>query len=436
MKTQYREYLADKGKKQLFIEESMGFVDIFFTVLADISEVSDSISIFIERINPRGLVAVRAAYQFLDDYTKFIEKEQPSLADAVREGCLRIFEQTAINDVKERKQKILPIPASATISPKCRGELTNEEYIAAFGELQKFVIACYDEIEKAPFNWGYPIYYATNGYYNRVNDILFALTFCGVYQNGVLTVDGNKFFAYSGVKRHKKVELMVSGFEKMGLKFDKFAKKIDSFRVTYPKNPLVLHSLCSYMSDMDENKQHWSYGTPRHSFSYRFIECPTVQTHETAFLAEFDYMSKTLQEIQLWLHAEAAKCGFAIVPDEHIDKGCIIYKKGSKHFLLVGEKEINKKNIIWSKVSFLTAFETAPDKMKKFCDRFPLVFNLENPGKCCNEKPGHKCMFTMKFNFNGVSYKRCGLNNFIFNDITLNDVEAILEIFLIENKVK
>jgi hypothetical protein len=153
-----------------------------------------------------------------------------------------------------------------------------------------------------------------------VNDILFALKFCGEYQNGVLTINGNRFFAYSGVKRHKKVELMVSGFERMGLKFDVFDKKVDTFRVTYPKNPLVLYALCSYMNDIDENKQHWSYGTPRHGFSYRFVECPTAQTHETAFLAEFDYMSKDLQEIQLWLHAEAAKYGFAIDPNEPLHK--------------------------------------------------------------------------------------------------------------------
>lgn len=103
------------------------------------------------------------------------------------------------------------------------------------------------------------------------------------------------------MKRHKKVELMVSGSERVGLIFDFFSKKADTFRVTYLKNPLMLYALCSYMSDIDENKQHWSYGTPRHSFSYRFVECRAVQTHETIFLAEFDYMSKDLQEIQLWL---------------------------------------------------------------------------------------------------------------------------------------
>lgn len=331
MKTHYHEHLIQKGKKQTFIDESMGFTDVFADVLEVNPNISEAIPMFIERVNSRGLVVVRAAYEFVDDYAKFIRKEKPPLADAIREGCLRIFEQTAKDDVKGRKQDILPIPATAKINPKRLGKLTNEQFVKAFGELQQFVIACYDDIEKDPFAWGYPDSYLTDGYYNRVNDILFALTFCGEYQNGVLTIDGNKFFSYSGVKRHKKVELMVSGFKKMGLKFDAFGKKVDKFNVTYQKNPLILYALCSYMSDIDETKQHWSYGTPRHGFSYRFIECPSVQTHETAFLAEFDYMSKNLQEIQLWLHAEAAKHGFAFDPNEPLEKGCIRYKKGSKH---------------------------------------------------------------------------------------------------------
>jgi len=42
----------------------------------------------------------------------------------------------------------------------------------------------------------------------------------------------------------------------------------------------------------------------------------------------------------------------------------------------------------------------------------------------------------MKFTLDGVTYLRCGLANFFFEDISFDDVKAILEMFLIENKIK
>ncbi|HKM33465.1 MAG TPA: hypothetical protein VJY54_01825 [Lachnospiraceae bacterium] len=431
-KTHYREYLIQKGKKYFFIDECMEFADIFAAVLADKPNVLDAIHVFIERINSRGLVVVKAAYQFLDDYAKFMEKEQPSLADAVRDGCQRIFEQTAINDVKEREQGILPIPADAKINPKHLGNLTNEQFITAFGELQQFVISCYKDIVKAPFEWGYPDFYSTGGYYNRVNDILFALAFCGEYQNGVLTVDGNKFFVYNGVKMHKKVELMVTGFEKMGMKFDSFNKKADTFCVTYPKNPLVLHALCSYVSEIDESKPHWSYGKPRNGFSYRFVECASAQTHETAFLAEFDYMPSALQEIQLWLYAEAAKSGFSIDSNEPLEKGCMLYKKGSKRWLLAGQPQFSwkKSNEIYVKTIFRKVL--ANDDIAEFYCRFPDTFQSNCRG-CNGDKP---CIMRIEFNIDGKPRRCCAYNSFLFKNPTLKDIKLILELFKLENKIK
>ncbi|MDD4414024.1 MAG: hypothetical protein PHR14_05640 [Oscillospiraceae bacterium] len=432
MKTLYREHLIHKGKKQSVIDESMEFADIFSVVLENNPNVPDAIPVFIERVNPRGLVAVKAAWGFLDDYAKFIEKEHPSLADAVCEGCRRIFEQTAKDDVKERKQNILIIPADVKISTKCRGELMDEQFIAAFSELQQLMIACYDNIEKNPFAWGYPDFYSTDGYYNRVNDILFALVFCGEYQNDILTVDGNKFFSYSGVKRHKKVELMVSGFERMGLRFDSFGKKVDTFRVTYPKNPLVLHALYSYVSEIDEEKPHWSYGKPRHGFSYRFVECTTVQTHETIFLAEFDYMPKALQDIQLWLYAEAVKYGFVIDPNEPLEKGCVLYKKGSKRWLLVGQPRFSwtKSDEIYAKVIFRNVL--THDDMAELFRRFPETFQSNCRG-CNGNKP---CTMRIEFDVDGQSYRCCAYNSFLFKNPTLEDMKLILELFKLENKIK
>ena len=140
------------------------------------------------------------------------------------------------------------------------------------------------------------------------------------------------------------------------------------------------------------------------------------------------------------------------------DKGCINYTKGSKQFLLVGNGHSpegtyhneNRGVQIDTKVSFIHAFKREPEKMRDLCNRFPHVFRLDDPGRCCNdrnpsenphqfsdnsEKNGKRCAFVMKFTFDGIIYKRCGLSNFIFNDITTDDVKAILEMFLIEKNI-
>ncbi|MDR1690122.1 MAG: hypothetical protein LBS21_16190 [Clostridiales bacterium] len=432
MITLYREHLARRGKKQSAADESAEFLGIFADVLAENQNVADAIPLFIGRITPRGMVIVRAAYQFLDDYAKFAAKEHPDLSGAIREGCLRIFENTAKEYVRERKQEILPIPADAVISEKCRGEVTNGQFVTAFGELQRFVMACYDEIEQSPFVWGYPDTYPTDGYYNRVIDILFALVFSGKYQNSALEVDGKKFFACAGVKRHKKAELMVSGFEKMGLKFDSFSKNADKFNVTYPKNPLVLHALNAYVSEIDEKKPHWSYGKPRNGLSYRYAECESAQAHETAFLAEFDYMPPALREIQLWLYAQAAKYGFAIDPDEPKEKGCMLYKKGSKRWLLVGQSQFSwaSSKEIYAKAIFRNMH--AHEDMAKLYGRFPDTFK-SNCRRCNGNKP---CTMRIEFTACGMARRCCAYNSFLFENPTLDDVKLILELFKLEYNVK
>jgi len=429
----YRDYLMKKNKKQTLINEYMSLLDSLAAVLNDNPATTDIIPDFNRRTQSWSRVALNTAYQFLDDYTKFIQKEQPLLAEAIRMGCRQIFEQTAKEDVKNRKQDILSIPANAKIDPKHLIELTNEQFVAAFDALQQFIIACYTDIEKEPFAWGYPDFYITEGYYNRVMDILFEFVFNGSYCDGVLTVDTKKFFVGKGVKRHKKVELMIAGFENFGFLFDGFNKKSESFRVSFSDNPHVITVLNAYANEIDTTIPDWAWGKPRHSLSYRYIEDPSAQQYESVFLAEMDYASDEFREIQYWLHDEAAKYGFCLDPKS---PKSLQFKKGSKEFFFVAEKVpkgLYGGKGIYAKVSFLKAFENEPDKMKSFCERFPHVFRLEDKGKCCNE---NKCMFRMRFTFEGVSYLRCGLKNFIFDDIDLDDIKAILEMFVIENKLK
>ena len=467
-KQKYSEYLVKKKSSDKLIEERLGLLDRFNAIIeqngiTNIEDIGDAE--VVEFVRPWNVSGRRNFLhniaKFLNDYAAFIKKENPtqkSLADFIESYFKKGFEAAAKSAAARRCAAILPAPAEYKVNPQYLGDMDNDQFVDAFKELQQFVIRCYDDIEHTPFAWGYPEYETTDGYYNRVMDILFAIGLYGTIEEGSIIVDGAKFFSSTLIKRHKKVELMISGFEQMGLCFEGFGKKAQIFRVFYPDNPHVTAVLCAYVSNINTTMAEWAWGMPMNSLSYRYMEDPATQQYHLVFHAEMDYASDELREIQAWLYAEAEKYGYRIDPKEPMGKGCILYKKGSKHFLLVkqGERQPGAGHFdrhetkIGTKVSFIHAFEYAPDKMRAFVNRFPHVFRLDDPGKCCNdnhpeknphqfadisEKSGKRCPFVMKFTFDGVTYKRCGLNNFFFEDITFDDVKAILEMFKIENKI-
>jgi len=433
----YIEYLANKKTSENLTKERVSLLDKFNALFsrnelgAEITE--NDIHEFTQyQNNGYSAVKTQKANEFILDYSKFIKNESPNLlADLIDDYYRKFFEKTAKLSATKQKNDILPAPSYFKVDEKHLVGMTNEEFVNAFKELQQTIIAIYEDIEKAPFQWGYPDF--LKGLYNRVMDILFELVFNGSYYDGVLTVDTKKFFAAKYVKRHKKVELMIAGFENFGFLFDGFSKKSESFRVSFPDNPHVIAVLNAYTNEIDTSLPDWAWGKPRHSLSYRYMEDPSTQQYESVFLAELDYASDKYREIQYWLHDEAAKYGFYLDPKSPKSLRCT---NGSKGFLFVSDKVPNGLiggKGIYAKVSFLKAFETEPDKMKAFCERFSHVFSLEDKGKCCNE---NKCMFRMRFTFEDVSYLRCGLKNFIFDNIDLDDAKAILEMFLIENRIK
>lgn len=133
-----------------------------------------------------SLVKVQKAFEFLSDYVSFLQKEQPELpplADDINRYCLNRFQTSVIEYVINRKKEILLIPADVVVDPKYLGGLTNAQFVSTFKELQKMVIGIYQDVEKSPFVWGYPDYYATDGFFNRVIDFLFAFILCGEYNN-------------------------------------------------------------------------------------------------------------------------------------------------------------------------------------------------------------------------------------------------------------
>ena len=432
-KQAYSDYLMKKKRNEKLITERLGLLDKFNAFLSRTGEITENdIFEFTQpKNNENSAVKTQKANEFILDYSAFIKSEYPNpLADLIDDCYRKLFEKTAKDFAMKRRNDILPAPSNFKVAEKHLTELTNDAFVRAFEALQQIVKAVYEDIEKHPFQWGYPDF--LKGLYNRVADILFEFVFSGSYCDGVLTVDTKKFFAANYVKRHKKVELMIAGFENFGFLFDGFNKKSESFRVSFPDNPHVITVLNAYANEIDTTMPDWAWGKPRHSLSYRYIEDPSAQQYESVFHAEMDYASDKFREIQYWLHDEAAKYGFYLDPKS---PKSLQFKKGSKEFFVVAEKVpkgLYGGKGIYAKVSFLKAFETEPDKMKAFCERYSHVFRLEDKGKCCNE---NKCMFRMRFTFEGISYLRCGLKNFIFDDIDLDDVKAILEMFVIENKI-
>ena len=450
----YAGYLASTRRNEKAVKDSMkqfenlqGFIDkCGLKGLSDFSQ--DIIHAHIRPDNAdnrRG--EIEKANKFMLDYATSIEKgftgadEQGyiHIAKEIRAYYKKQFEDTAIKHAMQCKAKFLPLPGDFKVNPLVLHGLSNEQFVAAFKALHQLMKDIYDDIIKSPFEWGYPDFLTTEGYYDRVNDMLLSFFSCGSYKDGCIHVDAVNFFVSKRVKQHKKTELMIHGFKRMGFDIVGYEKKAVEFHVSYPAQPHIISAFCAYVpAAFNMSLPVWSAKNRLgEGFSYRFIEDPAVQEFEPDFHAYTDCFSDEYMEIQRWLRSEAAKYGFYVSPNDVTTKGCLSYTKGSKQFLLVGEKG----GKIWSKTSFIKAFEEAPEQMQKLCDRFPHVFRLEDAGKCCSDKPAHarkdgNCTFSMRFNFNGIDYIRCGLNNFIFNDLSLDDVKAILEMFKIENKIK
>ena len=250
------------------------------------------------------------------------------------------------------------------------------------------------------------------------------------------------FFAHSDVKRHKKVELMINRFRKMGFDIDDFDKKSEIFYVSYPENPHIIAVLHAYVTANNKlSAKSWGLSTQRNALSYRFIEDTTTQEYETVFHALMAHEPTELFAIQCWLHAEAAKCGFAIDPKSVTEKGMVLYKKGSKNFMLVGYKQGEEDNsAVWSKVIFRDVFETRKDKMEKLAQTFPGTFGQDRNAVCrfCDvrKKQAKPCYMRISYELFGETWHNCAYGSFWFKGVTLENIGGLLELYKIENKIK
>jgi hypothetical protein len=347
------------------------------------------------------------------------------------------FEETAKKAVSTLKKNILLVPNNVVIGKQHLKILTNEEFVAAFKKLQKLIIKIYEDIEKSPFSWGYPDFETTDGYYNRVVDFLFGFVFCGSYKEETLTINTKAFFAHTCIKRHKKPELMISSFEKMGFAISGFDRKSISFNVKYPADTNIITVLDIYVHGLGEGALHWSAREMcKWNFSYRFVEDTSSQKYENVFHSKMDLSSKELMKIQNWLHEEAEKYGYKVNISHPYEKNCIQYQKGSKSFLLVGEKEVDGVPAIFSKVIFRDAFNENKEKMTVLYDKFPDTFK-SNCTLCNGSKPADgKCSMRICYDIEGKPHRNCAYQSFFFLNPTLNDLKNILQLFIVENKIK
>ena len=351
------------------------------------------------------------------------------------------FVQFAKEHLSDRKKEILPVPEVFKIDPKFLGELSNSQFCDAFHSLQKLVIDIYDDAYNSPYDWGFPDFKTTDGYYNRIMDFLFAFVNNGSYNSGTLNVNRKMLYADKNFKRHKKPELMVSGFTKMGFVFNGFSKKTENFNITYPDNSHILIVLCTYLKIHAGSSQSWNWNALGYkcALSYRYIEDPATQEYETIFHVLMDYAPKMLQEIQRWLHTEAGKYGYKLNPKEPQEKCMMLYQKGSKRFLLVGNgwiklSEMAAQTEIKSKVIFRRVFETHKEQVERLSLIFPDTF--KSNCRFCDSGKEKKCSMRVSYELFGKKHNNCAYNSFWFTGVTLGNIGELLELFKIENKIK
>jgi len=256
----------------------------------------------------------------------------------------------------------------------------------------------------------------------------------------------------SDTNSHKKIDLIFYKLTDFGFEFDGYDKKADSFTVSYNKNPMVLYVLHMYAKSIDYSPQTGAGDVKFNSFSYRWVENPSEQKHEPIFLVKMDMSPRELQDIQYWLYDKAKEYGYAIDKKKPFDKNAINYKKGSKQFMLAGEKHFGEEylgntNKIFTKVIFRNIFGSHPEKVAALAKKCPGVFGESsancdpnckgfNINHCKGENKYKPCSMRILYSFDEKDFANCAYKSFWFFNPTLDSFKDIFELFVIENKVK
>jgi len=449
---EYLEYLAIKRRKKDYIYKCETMLNWLEKKLNGQPPTTEALRELVKRRWCGYVDRDKNTFQILSDYANFCEHSNPAFFDTFNNFIKETFEGEARKAMKAYKDTMVFIPANTKISPIYLNGLTNDEFVNAFKALQKFLYAVYDAIgHGSPFNWGWPDWNAITGYgiiHNRVIIALNAMVECGYAENGRLVVDKKRFDEHA--KKHaddqivckppEKTEQLLKGLAQMGLHIEGLSDgKSPQFSVSFPSHPNVATVLCSYFGIRSNGAtQHIRY------FSYRFVEDPATQTHETFFLAKTDGEPEHLREIYYWLYDQAIKHGFIPTGEEKIF--CYLYKKGSKEWLLLGkgssyheEEFLHSINYsIAAKFGFPKLYYTHPEKIDALKKRFPASF-LTWWGVChqCKAKKGklEECKHRVIFDNDNPSF-RCIKGYHYFHDPSFDDVKTMLELYKLENNIK
>ena len=401
------------------------------------------------------------AYGILLEYVDNIETEQPDVAASLREGYNLYFENTARKGVRENMKQIVKIPHDTRIDCKYLNGLGNDDFVTAFDSLQEFLIACYSDIARAPFEWGYPCSHKKLsavgwGEEYRLRGMLANLFSYGEFDGYGLTVDKKAYFKNAYLSNSEETKLMLDGFTNMGLIVEGLDSKSKTFYVSFPDNANMLCILPLFFA-AGECSKCWedcphigkcygNYPITRHtSFSYRFFEDKTTQTHEAEFLIALDSMPEHLREIHLWLYEEAKQYGFDFDPFWAASYGCISYNRGGwggKHMPFVGMHGIYGSCIGEDKIAahttFKRIFKTHPGEIARLMEKFPDSIG-NHAYDCpfyCGKTGENICKKGYRYKIDGVDYHSCGYKSFLFMNPTFDDVKWIVELWKLENQIE
>ena len=436
-------YLAAKGKNQSYLDMSRELTDSLRGALGKEPPSSEAIDRFVRKRWSGYVSRDKDTYQILNEYADFCETETPLFANAFREHVRATFEGEARKAVRAYKKAIVPIPQDTTIDPSLLGGLTNDEFVKAFRSLQKLICAIYDDIEcGSPFDWGWPDWRAMTAdglEQNRVMLVLAALADSGFREGDTLVVDQKRFSRHPVCKPIAKTKRMLEKFVTQGFRIENLNhKSAASFVGSYPGAPHLIFVFCAYF----KNRSNAGHKNHTRVFSYRFVESPAVQDHETFFLAKTDGEPEPLREIYYWLYSEAVKHGFS--PQGHENMGCYVYQNDKKEWLLLGggssyheDEFLHSPNYkLAAKVRFHHVFETHPEGIHYLRKRFPDSFGRPWT-QCFRCKAGYdNCKNRVTFKKNGHDYHHCGTKHHLyFHDPALDDLKVILELYKSENKI-
>ena len=442
----FLQYLDEKGKKQTYISTLGWRLKHIYDALQIQPTSSHVIDNLVRSIWSGYAGRDKTVYRFLNDYANFCEADYPEFTAAFHEHVCDTFEGEARKAMRAYKNTFVYIPEDTTIASYFLEGLTNNQFVNAFKSLQEVVYAIYDDIERSsPFDWGLPDWQGITGEcfdhtrVNRVMMILNALVSSSRINDNILVVDKTLFGRHAACKPATRVSLFLKGLVSHGFHMEKYDIKESSvFTVSYPDIPNLMTVLFSYFKERpDGQKNHV------HVFSYRFVENPAVQTHETFFLAKTDGEPKELRDIYYWNYSEAVKHGF--LPQGREVLGCYQYKKGTKEWLLLGNgHSYHEEDFLHSppyaiavKVCLPSVFRTHPQLTNELKKKFPNAFKnsfsncrLERTKNC-----GEMCKMRIITIINNREHIHCGRNTLYFHDPTFDDVKMIYELYKLENSI-